>query len=220
MPPISNAGKQERFRKKELLKRYADRIFREWELSLSRHKIPVRTPQEVRHTLDKAVALPSGWTDEDYTYAEIKLKQYQTDLQWSVDQISKDVDGDWELHRLEWATTTDPVKFFADNKAEKKKVQDLASHIISALNLSNCNDAGQAAALMEAMRYVGRSLVSNRTIHNSQATTMCLASIGPQYDRPEWFAEKLAKTIGSQIDQRLSDEVGRHLRKSSQNDPQ
>lgn len=220
MPPISNAGKQERFRKKELLKRHADRIFREWELSISRHKTPVRTPLEVRHTLDKTIALPSGWTDEDYTYAEIKLKQYQTDLQWSVDQISNDVDGDQVSHQAEFAATSDPVKFFDDNKAAKVKAQTLASHIISSLNLSGCNDADQAAALMEAVRYVGRSLVSNRKIHNSQATAICLASIGPQYDRPEWFTEKLANTIGWQIGASLAHELGQHLIKFSQKDPQ
>ena len=33
----------------------------------------------------------------------------------------------------------------------------------------------------------------------------------PQYDRPEWFAEQLAKTISKQIDKKIADEVGRRL---------
>lgn len=55
----------------------------------------------------------------------------------------------------------------------------LASHIICIEALSNCNDADQADALMKALRFVGRSLVSNHDIHFSQSTAQCLAHVGP-----------------------------------------
>ncbi len=213
MSPISNANKQDRFRKKEHLKRCADNVFRLWEGSIGRYH-QSRTPEEVRHALEKAVELPSNWTEEDYAYAERKLGQYHLDLISPVDQIANDVNGDWASSSTEFMTTPDPLKYIANNKAAIENARALAAHLISALKLSNCNDADQAAALMEAVRFVGRSLVSNREIRRSGATAICLASVGPQYDRPQWFAEQLADTIRWQIDKSLAHEVGQHLSKS------
>ena len=134
------------------------------------------------------------------------------DLISSVDQIANDIDGDRASYLAELDKSPDPFKFHAGNKAAIEDAWALASHVISALKISNCNDAGRAAALMKALRFVGRSLLS-REIHCSQATVLCLASIGPQYDRPEWFAEKLADTISAQAGSRLAREVGQHLTK-------
>lgn len=213
MAPISNADKQDRFRKKEHLQREAEKVFRMWESSIGRLK-EVRTPEEVRHALEKAVELPSGWTDEDYEFASKKLGQYHLDLISSFDQIANDVNGDWATSSVEFMTTPDPLKYIANNKAAIEDARALATHLISALKLSNCNDADQAAALMEVVRFVGRSLVSNREIRRSKATAICLASVGPQYDRPEWFAEQLAETISHQVDKSLAQKVGRCLSNS------
>lgn len=62
---ISDAHKQARFRRKEQLKRDADKIYRSREGSPARWRSK-RAPEEVRHALDKMVELSSGWTDEDY----------------------------------------------------------------------------------------------------------------------------------------------------------
>lgn len=210
MSPISNADKQLRFRQKEQLKRHADNVYRQWQSSIARYR-QSRTPEEVRHALDKAVELPSSWTEEDLQYALKKLGQCHLDLVSSVDQIANDVNGDWASSSIEFVTTPDPLKLIADNKTAIKNAKDLAAHLISALKISNCNNADQAAALMEAVRFVGRSLTSNRDIRRSEATTMCLASIGPQYNQPEWFAEQLADTIGRQVDKRIAREVGQRL---------
>lgn len=212
MAPISNADKQDRFRKKEHLQRQAEKVFRMWESSIERFK-EVRTPEEVRHALEKAVELPSGWTDEDYEFALKKLGQYHLDLISSFDQIANDVNGDWASSSKEFMATPDPRKYVADHKAAVENARALATHLISALKVSSCNDADQAAALMEVVRFVGRSLVSNRETRRSKATAICLASVGPQYDRPEWFAEQLAETISDQLEKSLAQEVGRHLLK-------
>ena len=215
MTQISNADKQARFRKKEVLKRHADNVYRHWEQSINRWRIPTRTPEDARYAIDKAVELPSGWTDEDLQLALRRLGQCQLDLDLSVDQIANDVDGDWATHAKEFMTTPDPAKFQADNKAAIAKAQALASHLISALKLSDCSDADQAAAVMELLRFIGRSLANDPNVRSSHATAMCLAVIGPQYDRPEWFADKLAKAIGQNIHGKLAQEVGQHLIKSS-----
>lgn len=201
MNQISNADKQARFRKKEQLKRRADYILREWQQKVSTCKWKSITPEDVQYSLDKAINLPSGWTDEDYERAERALQQLHTDLSFSVDQLKNDVDAGWGFQVS--MTTPDPTKFMSDYKAAVENVRTLAAHLISALKLSSCNDADQAAALMEALRFVGRSLANNPNIPRSQATTICLASIGPQYSRPEWFAEELTNTLGS-IDKNLA----------------
>jgi hypothetical protein len=210
MPPISNANKQDRFRKKEHLQRSADKIFQLWNISIERHR-DTRTPEEVRHALEKAIELPSGWTENDYRSAVKKLGQYHLDLISSVDQIANDVDGDWAAHSTEFMTTPDPAQFIANNKAAIGKARALAAHLISALKLSSCDDADQAAALMEAVRFIGRSLTGNPKVRRSEATAICLASIGPQFDRPKWFAEQLAITISKQMDKTMAEEVGRRL---------
>lgn len=212
MTLISNADKQARFRRKEQLKKDADKIFRQWEISLTRWK-QSRTPEDVRAMLEKAVELPSGWTEEDFEHAAKQLGQYHLDLISSVDQIANDIDGDWATRSKEFSTTPDPDKYIADNKAAVEKARALAAHLISALKLSNCDDADQAAALMEAVRYVGRSLVSNRDIHCSQATTICLATIAPSYDRPKWFPKKLAETIVQNLDEKRTKEIVKQLGK-------
>jgi hypothetical protein len=207
MTQLSNADKQTRFRKKEQLKRRANNIFREWQLKLSTCKWKSITPQDVQRSLDKVIDLPSGWTDKDYECAEKTLEQFHIDLSFAVDQLKNDVDAGWNS----LMTTSDPAKYISDNKAAIENARALAAHLISALKLSNCNDADQAAALMEALRFVGRSLVNNRDISCSHANTMCLASIGPQYNRPEWFAEQLANTLRWQIDKSLALQVGKLL---------
>lgn len=210
---ISNADKQARFRKKEQLKREADKIYRLWEGSPGRWRSK-RSPEEVRHALDKAVALQSGWTDEDYEHAAKRLGQYHLDLISSVDQIANDVDGDRSLYLKELDNSSNLIKFHADNKAAIENAWMLASHMISALKLSNCNSQDQAAAVMEVVRFIARSLVSNREIHCSSATAMCLANIGPQYERPEWFVKKLADAICQQIGDNLAHELGQYLIKA------
>lgn len=207
---ISNADKQARFRKKEQLKREADKIYRLWEGSPGRWHSK-RSPEEVRHALDKAVELQSGWTDEDYEHAVRRLGQYHLDLISSVDQIANDVDGDRSSYLRELDKSGDPTKFYANNKAAIENTWRLASHMISALKLSACNPADQAAAVMEVVRFVARLLVSEREIRCSSATAICLANIGPQYERPEWFAEKLADAIRQQIGNSLAHEVGHRL---------
>jgi hypothetical protein len=217
MTQITNADKQARFRKKEQLKKDAERIFREWEISLHRWR-QSRNPEDVRSILDKAVDLPANWTDEDYNHAAKQLGQHYLNLISSVDQIANDVDGNWESSSVEFRTTSDPAKFITDNNAAKDKARALASHLISALKLSNCSGEDQAAALMEAVRHVGLSLVSNREVRSSDATSICLASVGPQYDRPNWFAKRLAQTISKNIDQGLAQQVGKHLSESKHRD--
>ena len=206
MTQISNADKQARFRKKEHLKRRAASIFIEWQFHPDYFKS--KTAVEVKHSLDKAIDLPSGWKDNDYERAEQTLDQLRKDFFCGFDQLTRDIDD-----ARQDLIPFNPAKL-RENDIAIEKARALAAHMISALNLSSCNDAEKAAAIMEALRLVGRSLASQSDIPRSHATAMSLASIGSEYERPEWFVEKFADTISSQVGNKLAREVGQLLNKA------
>lgn len=108
---------------------------------------------------------------------------------------------------------SDLPKLNADYMRAEKNTKALAAHLISALKLSACNEADQAAALMEVARFVGRTLTNNRDVPCSSATAICLATIAPIYPRPDWFAEKLADTVRQQMHPDLARELADLLKR-------
>jgi len=206
MEPNSNAEKQARYRKKEQLRRRADQLLRKWQLEPWKHHL--KSVQEINDLLEAAIKLPSGWTDEDYSNAETKLYHVYSEIVSPVNQIANDVHESRNAHE-EFGRSSDPSKFNAYLTRAVENTNALASHIISALKLSGCNEADQAAALMEAMRFVGRTLVSNQ-VPCSQATAMCLATISPIYGRPNWFYEKVANAISHQHPE-IAHRIGKFL---------
>lgn len=204
----SNAEKQARFRKKEGLKRYAEKILRE--IMLFQGSWRMKGFEEIQYAIDKAIDLPSGWTEEDYQRAVKNLKQILLERFDNIHLLENDV-YDGRNSMVEFAITPDPVKSAKEDKEAIENTRILAAHILSALKLSYLNDAEQAAALMEVVRFIGRSLTSSPRLFKSKAITMCLASIGPQYERPEWFAESLAETLAWNIDRELTRNVGQRL---------
>ncbi len=211
MEQSSNAEKQARYRKKEQLRRRADQMLHKWQLEPWKHHL--KSVQEIHHLIEAAIELPASWTDEDYLNAEKKLYQVYSEIVSPVNQISKDVHESRNAAN-EFIRFPDPSKFNADLIRAVENTNALASHIISALKLSGCNESDQAAALMEAMRFVGRILTNNRKIPCSQATAMCLATISPTYVRPSWFTKKLASTISQQIHPELLHEIGKYFLKN------
>jgi hypothetical protein len=208
MNQSSNVEKQARYRKKEMLKRRADQILLKWRLEPWKHHL--KSMEEIHHLVEAAIRLPPRWTDEDYSNAEIKLHHVYIEVISPVNQLSNDLRESRNIHEA----AVQPHEL-PDLNANFKKALDntnaLASHIISALKLSACTEADQAAALVEAMRFVGRILTNNREVPCSQATAMCLATIGPIYARPAWFTEKFAKTLSQQIHPKLLTEIGSYL---------
>jgi hypothetical protein len=204
----SNAEKQARYRKKEQIRRQADQIIRKWQLEPWKHHL--KSLQEVHHLVEAAIKLPFGWTDDDYLNAEKKLYHVYSEIVSPVNQLSNDV-RDSRNVAYESIQPSELPKINADLIKAEENTTALASHIISALKLSGCNPADQAAALMEAMRFVGRALTNNREAPYSQATTMCLTTIAPIYERPSWFTKKLADTLSQQIHPDILNEIGKHL---------
>ncbi len=204
---ISNAEKQSRFRKKEELKKRAEYIAREAQLAFQN---PRATPQAIRQFLDEALNLPANWTDDDYNFAHQKIEQYRLDLFSTPDPMANDV-KDAKSSQEDFLTAPDARKYLEDQKAAIRNAHALADHIMSALKLSCCSPAEQAAAIMEAVRMVGRSLANSRDIPQSRATTMCLASLDPHYARPEWFVDKVADTLRWRMSEKLAHDVGQRL---------
>lgn len=197
-----------RYRKKELLKRKANQILQKWQLEPWKHHL--KSTQEIHHLIETAIKLPSGWSNEDYKNAEIRLYHVYSEIISPVNQLYSDVRDNRGMHTPP-ETPSDIPKLNADLKKAFENTNTLAAHIISALKLSSCNIADQAAALMEAMRFVGRNLTDTREIPCSQATTICFAAIAPLYARPIWFTKKFAEAISQQIHPTLSHEIGMYL---------
>lgn len=207
----SNNEKQARFRKKEALKRRAEQIFKEIQLGMLILS-DTRTNQEIQFNLDKITDLPNDWTDEDYNRAYLNLERFRDDFRFSKQLLANDVQQTI-CTTEKFMTSPDPSKIIKEEKEAVAKTKELAFHIISALKLSSCSDSDKAAALMEAVRFLGRILIIDKEVPRSNATTICLASIGPGYERPEWFVESLTETLAWQIGKETAHEVGNKLQK-------
>lgn len=207
---LSNTEKQERFRKKEELKKYANNIFRDWQLMGWRDTS--RTPEEVREYLEKIADLPSGWNKDDYNQAVKTLETFQKELYYGNPYLlQNDVHaGRDSIENL--MTTSNPKQFVADQKKAVENMKALSAHIISAINLAGGTSSDHAAALMEVFRHIGRSLVKENKVPKSKATAMCLASIGHQYEHPDWLIEELTQALGTQLGEKLTHKLGENLR--------
>lgn len=209
--PISDAEKQARFRKKEDLKRASDMAFRHLQLSMGFHH-DQKSPQQHKADLDQIADLPSGWIDEDWARAMNRVTRYLHDIISMPDQLKNDFDEGTNSGQR-FMASDDPRVFLAEESKALQKTRALAAHLISAIHLSDCNEAEKAAAVMEAVREVGKAAMNLKEIPQSAAIAVCIASLGPHYMRPVWFPARFAKIMDSQLNQRLGNEVYREFRK-------
>jgi hypothetical protein len=83
--------------------------------------------------------------------------------------------------------------------------------LIPALELSALSKSEQAAAVMEAIRYVWRSATISGDMVKSDAMLVCQASLQSHYDRPNWFLDSLAKWLTNRLDDELVHELLKRL---------
>ena len=214
--PISNAEKQARFRKKQELKKFKDQVFKEWQLGMG-FRPRRETPDEILALLEEAASLPSGWNEEDFKRAWHRISQLQSDFLSPQDDLMKDVVDGAGLFE-EFARTNDPGKFHSDTKESISKTRALASHLISALELSALSNSERAAAVMEAIRHVGRATANSADMAKSDAMIVCQASLPSYYDRPDWFLDSLTKWLANRLDEELVHELGKRLADFQQED--
>ena len=207
--PITNAEKQARFRKKQELKRIKDQVFKRLQVSirfLSRRE----PPDKILALLEEAASLPSGWNDEDLKRSMWRIEQLYMDFTSPRDDLKEDL-KDPEVHLAEFATTPDPGKLISDIKESESNTRALASHLISALELSSLSNSERAAAVMEAIRHVGRAAAMSDDIEKSNAMVVCQASLPGFYDRPDGFLDSLTKWLASRLNEELLHELGKRL---------
>lgn len=198
MPPISNAEKQARYRMKEELKKFATQAYHDAQMNSFRH--PTEGPALLVQIQDLA-NLPSGWTKEDFESAVERIEQLRMDLISPNNELENDVydaRGTFE----EFGKTSSPSKLRKDAHKAVEDTRKLAAHLISALEISALGSGEKAAAVTEALRHISRSLALETPVRRSAANAICLSTLPPHYQRPDWFqdafVEWLAYRTGSE----------------------
>jgi len=194
---LSNNDKQIRFRRKEELKKKANLILRDWQFRGWCH-LGSRSIEDIKKTLEEFVDLKPNWTEADYSCALRALDAFQLELYDNPHSLENDVyRGRDSIEDLK--TTNDPRRLVAEQKKAVQNMKNLSAHIISALNLAGGTSSDNAAAIREVFRFVGHSLIKESKIPRSQATAICLAILGPQYEKPEWLFEELGELLINQM---------------------
>lgn len=207
--PISNAEKQARFRKKQELQKVKDQVFKKWQLNMG-FRPRRETPDEIHAHLEKAASLPSGWNEEDFDRALHRISQLYDDFVSPRDDLKMDLKN-VEVLAEEFVSTPDPRKLISDTNESISKTRALASHLISALELSALSNSERAAAVMEAIRHVGRAATISGDMAKSDAMIVCQASLPSYYDRPDWFLDSLTKWLANRLGKELVRELGKRL---------
>lgn len=214
--PRTNAEIQARFRKKQELKKFRDQVFKELQVGMG-FRPRRETPEEIHALLNKAASLPSGWNKKDFERAKHRIDQLRAEFLSPQDDLRKDVEEGAGL--LEgFFSSPDFAKLKSDTNMSISKVHSLASHLISALELSALSNSERAAAVMEAVRHVGRATASSADIAKSDAMIVCQASLPSQYNRPDWFLDSLSKWLATRLGKELVQELGKRLRDFQQED--
>jgi len=213
--PISNSEKQERFRKKQALKKLKDQMFKELHLGMGFRR---ETPDEIHALLEKAASLPSGWKEKDLKRAEHRIDQLRAEFLSPQDDLKQDVEDGAGLTEAFFNNPDLFGKLKSDTNKSLSKTRALASHLISALELSTLSNAERAAAVMEAVRHVGRATVNSADMGKSDAMTLCIASLPRHYDRPDWFLDYLTKWLANRLGKELVHELRKRLAGMKQED--
>lgn len=210
--PFTNAEKQERFRKKEALKKYADEVFisciRNYPISVNRDVLQAR--------LNEFAELPSGWTDEDLRKAEKKIYNLQFDVMgFGNSHLLENDIGNGRKFSKEFMISDEPRKFIEKEKKIQRKARELANQIINLFRLSDCPVSDQVAILAEVLRWSGRLLIDENEVPKSNASALAMATLTSQYQRPDWFLSRLATVIVSNLGEDAGMEFGKLVTKYS-----
>ena len=113
--------------------------------------------------------------------------------------------------REPFIASSNPKKWLADKEKAQRDTIALSGHLVSALDLSQLPNEERAAALVEALRHVGRSFANSASIGQSDATAVCLTAVNPHYERPEWFVDRLATWLRLRVEEDTRKALGAGL---------
>jgi len=205
----TNAEMQARYRKKQELGKFKDKVFQKLQLGLHFHRRR-ETPDEIHALLQKAASLPSGWNDEDLGLAKDRIMQLYYEFESPRNDLEMDVHNGAGFSE-EFVRTPDPNKLFSDFNESVSKTRALASHLIAALELSALPTYEQAAAVIETARHVGRAATISGDTAKSNAMMLCYASLQSHYDLPDWFLDSLTQYLSNLFDKEIVQELGKRL---------
>lgn len=208
--PISNAEKQARFRKKQQFNKYVSEVSRECQFIAGSKPYLLSTFGDIDSRLREAASLPSGWSDEDLLRAYKRVRNIHGDILGAVDFVAADVQAGRDSVEA-FINSPNPKKWLADTEKAKRDTIGLAAHLVSALELSRLPNEERAAALIEAVRHIGRSLANSASVGQSDATAVCLSAVNPHYERPGWFVDSLANWLRRCLDEDTRKSLGARL---------
>jgi hypothetical protein len=208
--PMSNTQKQARFRKKEQLSKYVAEVAHECRFLAGSKIYLQRTLGNLDQRLRKAAELPNGWTDEDLARAGVRVRNIYGDVLGAVDLLAGDVEAGRDSLDP-FIDSSNPRKWLADKEKAERDTIALAEHLVSALELSRLSNEERAAALLETLRHMGRSLGNSASIGRSMATAVCLGSVNRHYERPDWFVAELETWLSRNLDEATRKSLGARL---------
>ena len=194
---FTNQEKQERFRKKEYLKKVADKIFRDWQFLGWRNS--QKDPKDVKLELEKIADLPSGWSDADYDQALKAFQIFSDELHSGNPYLLQNDIYAGRDSVCNPMTSPDSVRLIREQKNAVLQAKKLVSHINSAMDLSGGVASDNAAVVMELARNAGLSLLKERIVPKSKAAAICLLMTNPLQKEPEWLLDELAVILKEQL---------------------
>lgn len=198
---MTNVEKQERYRKKEALKKMAGEIAMKSMLQVNpfRNIAQGKNPSELQKQLEAITNLPPNWTDEDYNHALKCLENINLEMFDNPHLLENDISANHNSID-NFATTPNPVKYVSDIKKAQADSMKLVNHILSAVDLSGLSTADAIAVNLEVTRILIRILINESKIPQSNATALAELNLGHQFGKkPDWVIELASKALGTQL---------------------
>lgn len=207
---MTNSEKQERYRRKEALKKMAGeaaiRIQTSgWEFEGCGNKI-----QESLKRLENAMNLPSNWTNEDYNASMKVIQNIFLDTYDNPHLLNNDINSH---HNIFENNAHNPMQPIMDLRKAEYDSRKLVNAILAVIDLSGLSVPDSIASVVETIRILGRRLIDTNRIPRSHATAFAMVAIGQQFQKPDWFIKELTPTLGNQLGDEKTQELVASLSK-------
>lgn len=207
---MTNGEKQERYRRKEALKKMAGEAAMRiqmsgWDFSGQIERIP-----ESLKRLENAINLPNNWTEDDYAAAVKVVQNIMLDTYDNPHLLNNDIH---DHHSKEFMNPQNPNPFGTMMEIRKAEADSrkLIHTILSAIELSGLSTPDSIATILETLRILGRRLMDSNNIPRSCATAFAIAAIGQQFQKPNWFIKDFTYALGNQIGDEKAQELAQSL---------
>lgn len=196
--PISNAEKQARFRQKEEFKRAVESLRLELKINIHANMSAPHAPRKSLEKLRDVETLPQRWTQKDLEAAYRRLNHIKFSAFDGENEIDAAIfDGlEQKGHFKKSAPFGERKKQLDDEIAATKA---LAAHLVGAIELTELSEASSSAAVLEALRHVGKSAADSVELEMTGPTTMSLLSTPIYCSLPDWFLGSLAALLAIRL---------------------